>query len=32
MNVGCVVMAAGRGQRFGGNKLLAPLAGAPLLS
>lgn len=32
MNIGCVIMAAGRGQRFGANKLLAPLAGAPLLS
>lgn len=32
MKIGCVVMAAGRGRRFGGNKLLAPLAGAPLLS
>ena len=32
MKIGCVVMAAGRGRRFGGNKLLAPLAGAPLLA
>ena len=32
MKIGCVVMAAGRGRRFGANKLLAPLAGAPLLS
>lgn len=31
MKVGCVVMAAGRGVRFGGNKLLHPLAGTPLL-
>lgn len=31
MNIGCVIMAAGRGQRFGGNKLLAPLAGRPVL-
>ena len=32
MNLGCVVMAAGRGVRFGGNKLLHPLAGRPVLS
>ncbi len=32
MKIGCVVMAAGRSTRFGKNKLLAPLAGKPLLS
>ena len=32
MNIGCVVMAAGRSVRFGKNKLLAPLAGRPLLA
>lgn len=31
MKIGCVVMAAGKGRRFGGNKLLAPLAGKPVL-
>jgi len=30
--IGCVIMAAGQGRRFGGNKLLAPLAGKPLLA
>lgn len=32
MNLGCVVMAAGRGVRFGGNKLLHPLGGRPVLA
>lgn len=31
MNIGCVVMAAGKAERFGSNKLLALLAGRPLL-
>ncbi len=31
MKIGCVVMAAGKGRRFGANKLLAPLEGRPLL-
>ena len=30
--LGCVVMAAGKGRRFGGQKLLAPLGGVPLLT
>lgn len=29
--VGCVIMASGRSTRFGGNKLLAPFGGQPLL-
>lgn len=29
---GCVIMASGAGKRFGGNKLLAKLAGEPLVS
>lgn len=29
--VGCVVMASGRSQRFGSNKLLAPFGGQPML-
>lgn len=32
MKLGCVVLAAGRGVRFGGNKLICPLAGRPVLS
>lgn len=32
MKIGCVIMAAGAAQRFGGEKLLQPLAGRPLLS
>lgn len=31
MQIGCVILAAGKSTRFGGNKLLAPLNGAPLL-
>lgn len=30
--LGCVVMASGLGQRFGGNKLMAPLGDKPLLA
>lgn len=30
--LGCVVMASGLGQRFGGNKLMAPLEDKPLLA
>ena len=30
--LGCVVMASGRGRRFGGNKLLANFHGAPIIS
>ena len=29
--IGCVIMASGFGRRFGGNKLLAPFHGAPLM-
>ena len=29
--LGCVIMASGSGTRFGGNKLLAPFRGEPLL-
>ena len=31
MRIACIVLAAGKSTRFGGNKLLAPLAGKPLL-
>ena len=31
MRVGCVVMASGESVRFGGNKLLAPFQGKPLI-
>ena len=31
MTHGCIVMASGLGKRFGGNKLMAPLAGRPLV-
>ena len=30
MKLGCILMAAGAGQRFGGNKLLAAYDGLPL--
>lgn len=30
-NLGCVIMASGLGNRFGGNKLLAEFRGAPLI-
>lgn len=32
MNIGCIVLAAGQGRRFGSNKLLQPLAGKPVLA
>lgn len=32
MKLGCVVLAAGQGVRFGGNKLICPLAGRPVLA
>ncbi len=32
MKHGCIVMASGAGTRFGGNKLLAELAGTPLVA
>lgn len=31
-NIACIIMASGSGSRFGGCKLLAPLAGRPLLA
>ena len=30
--LGCVIMASGLGKRFGGNKLLAPFRGKPMLA
>ena len=30
-NIGCVIMASGMGKRFGGNKLMAPFLGKPLI-
>lgn len=32
MGIGCIILAAGQSTRFGGNKLLAPLTGKPLLA
>ena len=32
MGISCIILAAGQSTRFGGNKLLAPLAGKPLLA
>ena len=31
MTIGCVVLAAGAGVRFGGNKLTAPVNGTPII-
>lgn len=31
-NAGCVIMASGLGRRFGGNKLMAPFRGAPMIT
>lgn len=31
ISIGCVVMASGLGRRFGGNKLLHPFAGKPMI-
>lgn len=31
-NMGCVMMASGLGKRFGGNKLMAPLGGKPVIA
>lgn len=31
-STGCVIMASGLGRRFGGNKLMVPFHGAPLIS
>ncbi len=30
-NIGCIIMASGQGRRFGGNKLMASLAGRPVI-
>ena len=30
--MGCVIMASGLGKRFGGNKLMAPLGGKPVIA
>lgn len=30
-HIGCVIMASGIGRRFGGNKLIEPLAGKPMI-
>ena len=30
--MGCVIMASGLGRRFGGNKLMAPLGGKPVIA
>lgn len=32
MRIACIILAAGKSLRFGENKLLAPVSGAPLLS
>lgn len=29
--IGCIIMASGQGRRFGGNKLMTPLGGRPLI-
>lgn len=29
--IGCVIMASGTGERFGGNKLMAPFLGVPMI-
>lgn len=31
-DMGCVIMASGLGKRFGGNKLMAPLGGKPVIA
>lgn len=31
MRLGCVIMASGLGRRFGGNKLMAPFLGKPMI-
>lgn len=31
MTIGCIVLAAGAGARFGGNKLTAPVNGSPII-